>query len=93
MTWTSLILLIALGAGAAAFWRISSGPARQRRRLEDALKHLFEEEYRGRSGSLSSLGGALRLPGRDVVTLVETRVMDAPNTGWVVAASVTSPSR
>ncbi len=70
MTWTSLILLMALGAGAAAFWRISSRPARERRRLEDALKHLFEQEYRGRSGSLSSLGGALRLAGRDVVALV-----------------------
>jgi DtxR family Mn-dependent transcriptional regulator len=70
MTWTGLILLLALGMAVAVFWRTRTGPARQRRRLEDALKHLFEQEYRGRSGSLSSLGGALRLPGRDVVTLV-----------------------
>lgn len=37
--------------------------ARNRRRVEDALKHLFEEQYRGRHASLSSLGGALRLSG------------------------------
>jgi DtxR family Mn-dependent transcriptional regulator len=44
--------------------------SRDRRRLEDALKHLFEQEYRGRYGSLSSIAGALRLPDRAVVALV-----------------------
>lgn len=42
----------------------------RRRRLEDALKHLFEQEYRGRRGTLSSLAGALRLADNRVVPLV-----------------------
>jgi DtxR family Mn-dependent transcriptional regulator len=44
--------------------------ARGRRHLEDALKHLFEQEYRGRRGSLSSLAGVLRLADAKVVDLV-----------------------
>jgi DtxR family Mn-dependent transcriptional regulator len=34
---------------------------RARTRVEDALKHLFDQQYRGRLGSYASLGGALRL--------------------------------
>ncbi len=41
-----------------------------RQRTEDALKHLFEQEYRGRYASLSSLKGALRLPDAPVLALV-----------------------
>src|SRR5262245_52405690 len=66
-----LLLLIALAAlgGVLLWWRMQE-PARQRPRLEDALKHLFEQEYRGRRGSISSLAGALRLSDSVVVSLV-----------------------
>jgi len=51
-------------------WRERRTHARSRRDLEDALKHLFEQEYRGRRASLSSLAGVLHLGGHAVVTLV-----------------------
>jgi len=51
-------------------WQVSRRVTRDRQRLEDALKHLFEEEYRGRRGSLSSLGGALGLRGSALLGLV-----------------------
>ena len=41
-------------------WRRSRRARHLRDQIEDALKHLSEEEYRGRRASLSSLGGALR---------------------------------
>jgi DtxR family Mn-dependent transcriptional regulator len=44
--------------------------ARRRREREDALKHLFEQEYRGRRASIASLAGALRLRDGAVVALV-----------------------
>ena len=59
----SLVLL-------AVRWRRGLQASRGRQLIEDALKHLFEEEYRDRRGSLSSLGGALGLPGAAVVPLV-----------------------
>jgi DtxR family Mn-dependent transcriptional regulator len=43
---------------------------RGRQQVEDALKHMFEEQYRGRQASLSSLGGVLRLSGGTVLALV-----------------------
>ena len=55
---------------AAARWRNLRRTARGRHQIEDALKHLFEEEYRGRRASVSSLGGVLRLPGSAVISLV-----------------------
>ena len=66
-----LLLLIALAAlgGVLLWWRMQE-PARQRQRLEDALKHLFEQEYRGRRGSISSLAGALRLSDSVVIPLI-----------------------
>jgi len=54
----------------AVRWQRRLGVERQRRRLEDALKHLFEQEYRGRRASLSSLAGALRLRDGRVLRLV-----------------------
>jgi DtxR family Mn-dependent transcriptional regulator len=67
-------LLIAAGlvlvAWLAVRWQRRLTRDRQRQQLEDALKHLFEQEYRGRRGSLSSLAGALRLPPAAVVALV-----------------------
>jgi DtxR family Mn-dependent transcriptional regulator len=41
-----------------------------RHRLEDALKHLFDLEYRGRHGSLASLTGALRIGDHVALALV-----------------------
>lgn len=68
---TTLLLTIAAGVGLVLLWRHrAERAARERRRVEDALKHLFDEEYRGRHASLSSLKGALRLPDRAVLALV-----------------------
>jgi DtxR family Mn-dependent transcriptional regulator len=66
------LVLFGLGVvGLVVFiYRQATSARRERQRLEDALKHLFEQEYRGRRGSLSSLGGALRLGGSTVVALV-----------------------
>jgi len=66
---TLYILLLVL-VGIAWWWRRQHSAERRRHQLEDALKHLFEQEYRGRHGSLSSLAGALRLPDSSVVRLV-----------------------
>lgn len=65
---TAAALLVLLVAG----WRWSTDrrKARDRRQTEDALKHLFEEQYRDRQASLSSLGGVLRLSGSAVLALV-----------------------
>jgi DtxR family Mn-dependent transcriptional regulator len=69
---SSLVFLLVAAAAALAVWawRRAGRPARARRALEDALKHLFEQEYRGRRGSLTSLAGALHWRDRDVVALV-----------------------
>lgn len=53
-----------------ALWRRRRLATRTRQRLEDALKHLFEQEYRGRRGALASLAGALRIPDAAVVDVV-----------------------
>ena len=64
-----LLFIAAVGAGVLWFVRRSrNGQSRQC--LEDALKHLFEQEYRGRHASLSSLAGALRMSDSAVVALV-----------------------
>ena len=70
MAQISWLILAVLAAAALWFWRATTRPARERRQLEDALKHLFEQEYRGRRASIASLSGALRLPARAVVALV-----------------------
>jgi Mn-dependent DtxR family transcriptional regulator/Fe2+ transport system protein FeoA len=53
-----------------AQWRERRLVRRGRQHLEDALKHLFDLEYRGSHGTLASLTGALRLPDRVVLDLV-----------------------
>lgn len=53
-----------------ARWRERRLATRGRQHLEDALKHLFDLEYRGSHGTLASLTGALRLPDRVVLDLV-----------------------
>lgn len=68
---TPLLLVIIAGITAAFIWhRWSLRASRERQRIEDALKHLFEQEYRGRHASLTSLKGALRLPDGPVLALV-----------------------
>jgi DtxR family Mn-dependent transcriptional regulator len=64
-----LVLVLALAALLAWWWR-GHNRLRGRQRLEDALKHLFDQEYRGRRASISSLAGVLRLRDRAVVALV-----------------------
>lgn len=49
-------------------WHQRAG--RERQRIEDALKHLFDHEYRGRRASLSSLAGTLRLSDAKALRLV-----------------------
>ena len=67
---TSFLLLALIATTAALLvWRRAQGPARDRRRLEDALKHLFEQEYRGRHASVTSLAGALRLSDATIIAL------------------------
>jgi DtxR family Mn-dependent transcriptional regulator len=43
---------------------------RRRTQIEDALKHFFDQQYRGRHGSFASLGGALHLGDRRVMQIV-----------------------
>jgi DtxR family Mn-dependent transcriptional regulator len=64
-----IALLAALALVAFALWW-RRGSARDRQRLEDALKHLWEQEYRGRHATLSSLAGTLGLAPAAVVTLI-----------------------
>jgi len=55
--------------GLLAYWTRRTTSAR-RAAVEDALKHLLEREYRGRSGSFSSLGGVLRLSDAALMALL-----------------------
>jgi len=64
----ALVVLIAGGVLATMFDRREA--SRRRVRIEDALKHLFDQEYRGRRGSFASLGGALRLDDRRLMLLL-----------------------
>ena len=70
MTYVLVAAGLALVAWLAVRWERRLDQARDRRRLEDALKHLFDQEYRGRRGSLSSLTGALRVGDGAVLALV-----------------------
>jgi len=70
------ILLIALALLLAPRWGLRHRwrrwrRLRARRRLEDALKHLFEAGRRNLSPTLDSLAGALRLPRSEVATVIE----------------------
>lgn len=58
------------GWGIAARWR-RGVTASDRVRVEDALKHLWDSEYRQRSAGLESLAGTLGLNGREAAALVE----------------------
>ncbi|MEO6222379.1 MAG: metal-dependent transcriptional regulator [Vicinamibacterales bacterium] len=68
------ILLVAIPAAilllSAYRWSVRSRAGRDRQRLEDGLKHLFDLEYRGRHGSLASLSGALKVADDVALSLV-----------------------
>jgi len=62
---TATLLVAAAIVLLAAVWTVRGmrrrRALRDRTRMEDALKHLFHQQYRGRLASFDSLGGALRL--------------------------------
>ena len=61
MTWSWLVTIALIASAfAAVWWRMQTTAGQMRHRLEDALKHMFDQEYRGRHASLASLSGALR---------------------------------
>jgi DtxR family Mn-dependent transcriptional regulator len=64
------VLVLAPRLGFLSSWRRWSSNA-QRVRTEDALKHILDEEYRGRRASLRSVAGALHLSDRAVMTLLD----------------------
>lgn len=66
----SIIVLLAIVAAAGIRGLRRRRVVRSRTQVEDALKHLFDQEYRGRHGSFSSLGGALRLNDRRMMQLL-----------------------
>jgi DtxR family Mn-dependent transcriptional regulator len=66
----SALIALPLLLWAGARWSGVRRSSRERQRLEDTLKHLFEAEYRGRLGSLASIGGVLGLRGSAVVDVV-----------------------
>jgi DtxR family Mn-dependent transcriptional regulator len=74
-----LVVATALVVGATLFWPNTGLAWRWRRGLvasdrvevEDALKHLWDGEYRQRPASLESLAGALGLSGRAAAELVD----------------------
>lgn len=63
MTLSALLAVVAAVAmaWAAAWWQRTHSSRARRRQVEDALKHLFDQEYRNRRGSLASLSEILRL--------------------------------
>src|SRR5512134_2878594 len=63
-------LLVLIAGGILATLLDRREVSRRRVRIEDALKHLFDQEYRGRRGSFASLGGALRLDDRRLMQLL-----------------------
>ncbi len=63
-------LLVLIAGGILATILDRREVSRRRVRIEDALKHLFDQEYRGRRGSFASLGGALRLDDRRLMQML-----------------------
>jgi DtxR family transcriptional regulator, Mn-dependent transcriptional regulator len=68
--WIGVGLALALGAVLLARDFRHRSDTRRRTRIEDALKHLFDQQYRGRHGSFASLGGLLRLSDRRLMQLL-----------------------
>jgi DtxR family Mn-dependent transcriptional regulator len=60
--WIGLALVIVLLAAVPIVRDVRQrGATRRRTQIEDALKHLFDQQYRGRHGSFASLSGLLRV--------------------------------
>ena len=69
---TLLALVAAVIAAGPLLRRLRARRVRKTRtRTEDALKHLFDQEYRGRLASFASLKGALRLDDRTLMRLLD----------------------
>ncbi len=74
-----LLVVVGLALAAVLFWPATGLAWRWRRGLaasdrvevEDALKHLWDGEYRNRPATLDSLAGALGLSGRAAADLVD----------------------
>jgi DtxR family Mn-dependent transcriptional regulator len=71
MTW---LWLLTVGTLVGILWVLfrlrTKRTVRARARTEDALKHMFDLEYRGRRASFASLKGALRLSDRALMRLL-----------------------
>lgn len=70
LTFLVVAILAAVLFVLAFRWSVKSRAGRDRQRLEDGLKHLFDLEYRGRHGSLASLSGALGVADHVALALV-----------------------
>lgn len=73
MTYVLMLgVAIALAAAGVALARgmRERDAVRRRTQIEDALKHLFEQEYRGRHASFASLGGVLRVADKRLMHLL-----------------------
>ena len=68
----AVLLGVALGLALLGLvhWRRTRRDRHRRDQIEDALKHLFEEQYRGRRASISSLAGALGVSSSIAVSLI-----------------------
>ena len=66
-----VVIALAVSAGLLVRDMRRRGIVRRRTQIEDALKHLFHQQYRGRLGSFTSLGGALRLSDRRLMQLLD----------------------
>lgn len=66
-----VVIALAVGAGLVVRDMRRRRIVRRRTQIEDALKHLFHQQYRGRLGSFTSLGGALRLSDRRLMQLLD----------------------
>lgn len=75
MTFAVLLVVALLAAGLTAGPLVRSlrrrAARRTRTRVEDALKHLFDQEYRDRRASFASLKGALRLDDRALMRVLD----------------------
>jgi DtxR family Mn-dependent transcriptional regulator len=66
-----LLVLVAPGVGMVASFRRWRAD-RQKRRLEDALKHVLRMQLRGGEATVQTLGGALEIRRPQVMDLIET---------------------
>lgn len=67
---TVTALLVVAGIVAAVRQLHGRDALRRRVQIEDALKHLFDQEYRGRRASFASLSGILRVDDRRLMQLL-----------------------